>query len=175
MPRIPYATPGTEAAEATPVYQELEKSFGRVPNLVQLVGHSGAATRGLGSLLRIYFGELSLPVRIREIAYLTVARHNGCAYCQGHHVPIAKQAGVTDAQLALLGPDGFDSPELAEPERAVVRFAWETSRDVAASDEAIAALKRHFSTAEIAELAFVVASGNAIQRIGRNLGVELEK
>ncbi len=174
MPRIPYATPGTESPEATAVYQELEKSFGRVPNLVQLVGHSGAATRGLGSLLRTYFGELSLPVRIREIAYLTVARHNGCEYCQGHHEPMAKQAGVSDAQIELLDPDGFESPELAEPERAVVRFAWETSRDVAASDEAMAALKRHFSAAEIAELAFVVASGNAIQRIGRNLGVELE-
>ncbi|MBI5246220.1 MAG: hypothetical protein HY923_03500 [Elusimicrobia bacterium] len=36
------------------------------------------------------------------------------------------------------------------------------------------ALKRNFSPKEIAELAFVVAAGNFIQRIGKNLGAELE-
>jgi len=174
MPRIPYAEPGTEAEGATPVYQELEKSFGRVPNLVQLLGHSGPATQALGTVMRIYFQDLSISPRIRELAYLTVARHNGCTYCQSHHRPMAVQAGVPEAKLEKLGPEGFDSEDLDEAERAVVRFAWETSHDVVASDEAVEALRRHFSNTEIAEIAFAVASGNFIQRIGRNFGVELE-
>lgn len=174
MPRIPYAEKGEEAAEATPVYQELEKGMGIVPNLVKLVGHSGAATRGLGSVLRSYFGELSIPTRLREIAYLTASRHNGCHYCQSHHEGLAKQAGLSEAEIALLGPEGFESDRLAEAERAVVRFAWETSRDVEASDEAVEMLKRHYSNGEIAELAFVVGGANMIQRIGKNLGVTLE-
>lgn len=37
------------------------------------------------------------------------------------------------------------------------------------------ALERHHSPPENAEIAFVVASANFIQRIGRNLDVELEK
>jgi len=45
---------------------------------------------------------------------------------------------------------------------------------VKASDEAMADLKTHFSNQAIAEITFVVASGNFIQRVGKNLGVELE-
>ncbi len=173
MPRIPYAQEGQEAAGAKPVYAALKQSFGMVPNLVKVVGHSGPATQGLGALLDAYF-KLSLAPRVREIAYLTVARHNGCAYCQGHHVPLAKKAGLSQEQIDLLGEAGFASDKLTEAERAVVRFAFETSRSVAASDAAIEALKSHFSVVEVAEIAFVVAAANFNQRIGRNLGAELE-
>jgi len=62
-------------------------------------GHSGPATQGIGTLLDIYFGQLSISNRLREIAYLTVARLNGCDYCQGHHVPAGKQAGLLDMQI----------------------------------------------------------------------------
>lgn len=175
MPRIPYAQEGQEAAGAKPVYEALKKSFGMVPNLVKLVGHSGPATQGLGALLDVYFTKLSLAPRVREIAYLTVARHNGCSYCQGHHVPLAKQAGLSQDQIDLLGEAGFQSEKLTEAERAVVRFAYETSHNVAASDEAVDTLKRHFSVPEVVEIAFVVAAGNFIQRIGRNFGAELER
>lgn len=174
MPKIPYAHEGSEAPEATPVYKQLKKGFGLVPNVVKLLGHSGPATQAMGALLDTYFGKLSLSPRIREIAYLTVARANGCSYCQGHHVPMGKAAGLTDGQIDRLGPEGFASPEFVEAERAVIRFAYETTKQVAASDAAIDALKGHFSPKEVAELAFVAAAGNFIQRIGKNLGAELE-
>ncbi|WP_295719655.1 carboxymuconolactone decarboxylase family protein [uncultured Halovibrio sp.] len=174
MARIPYAEKGQEAQGATHVYQQLEQGMGLVPNVVKLLGHSGPASQGIGTLLDIYFGQLSITDRVREIAYLTVARLNGCDYCQGHHVPAARQAGLLDMQIEDLGEDGFDSGEFSEPERAVIRFAYETTRDVKASDEAVEELKTHFSDAAIAEITFVVASGNFIQRVGKNLGVELE-
>jgi AhpD family alkylhydroperoxidase len=174
MPRTTYAHEGQEAPEATPVYENIKKGFGMVPNVVKLLGHSGPATQAMGALLDVYFGKLSLTPRIREIAYLTVARANGCSYCQGHHVPMAKAAGLSDGQIARLGPDGFDSPEFLEAERAVIRFAYETTKQVAASDAALEAVQKSFSPKEVAELAFVAAAGNFIQRIGKNLGAELE-
>jgi len=174
MPRTPYANEGQEAAGATPVYDQLKQGFGMVPNLVKLLGHSGPATEGLGTLLDIYFNRLSIDPKIREIAYLTVARHNGCAYCQGHHTPLGKQAGLTDEQIGQLDPSGFESEAFTPAERAVIRFAYETSADVVASDAAVDELGSHFDHAQIAEIAFVVAAGNFIQRIGRNLGAELE-
>ena len=174
MPKTPYAHEGQEAAEATPVYESLKKIFGMVPNVVKLLGHSGPATQAMGAVLDAYFTKLTLPARIREIAYLTVARANGCAYCQGHHVPMGKQAGLSDAQIALLGKEGFDSPQFTEAERAVVRFAYETTKHVAADEKTVEALAKHFSPRETVELAFVTAAGNFIQRIGKNLGAELE-
>ena len=148
--------------------------MGVVPNVVKLLGHSGPATQALGTMLDVYFNQLSIDPKIREIAYLTVARHNACGYCQGHHVPLAKKSGLSEDQLDKLGEAGFDSDDFSAAEQAVIRFAYETTRDVKASDAAMEALKSHFDSKEIAEITFAIASGNFIQRVGKNLGVELE-
>lgn len=174
MPKIPYAEPGQEAEGAKPVYDQLKKGMGVVPNLVKLLGHSGPVTQAMGTNLDVYFNQLSLDPKLREIAYLTVARLNDCGYCQGHHVPAGKRAGLSDAQIGQLGESGFSSGDFSPAEQAVIRFAYETTRDVKASDEAVAALNEHYDHKQIAEIAFVVALGNFIQRIGKNLGVELE-
>ncbi|PCI40375.1 MAG: hypothetical protein COB53_01220 [Elusimicrobia bacterium] len=174
MPKIPYAEEGTEAPEATAVYGFIKQQVGMVPNFIKLMGHSGPATEALGAILDSYLNKLSIAPRIREIAYLTVARANDCGYCQGHHVPMGKGSGLTDEQIAVLGPEGYDNPLLSKAEQAVVRFAYETTKNVAAEDETTKSLKKHFSSKEIVEIAYVTASGNFIQRIGKNLGVELE-
>ena len=175
MPRIPYAEKGTEAEGATAVYTKLEAQFGMVPNLLKALGHSGPATQAMGAILDTYFHQLSLDPRIREIAYLTVSRSNQCAYCIGHHTMFAKQAGMTDEEIALLGEAGISSSNFSEGEQAVIRFALETTKNVVAEDAPIEALKEIFSSAHVAEIAFVVATANFIQRIGKNFGVELEQ
>jgi len=109
------------------------------------------------------------------MAYLTVARSNHCGYCIGHHTFFAKQAGITDTEIALFGESGFTSEQLTQAERAVVRFAFETTKNVVASEEALEGLKKAYTLAQIAEIAFVVATANFIQRIGKNLGAELER
>ena len=174
MARIPYAEKGQEAQGATPVYQQMEQGMGLVPNVVKLVGHSGPVTQAMGTSLDVYFNQLSIDPKLRELAYLTVAKYNGCAYCQGHHVPAGKQAGLTDAQIEQLNESGFNSGDFSDAERAVIRFAYETTRDVKASDEAMDAVKAHYDNQQIAEITFVVACANFIQRVGKNLGVELE-
>ena len=175
MPRIPYAEEGTEAKEATPVYANLKASFGFVPNLLKVLGHSGPATQALGGLLVNYFHHLSLTARLREIAYLTVARSNECAYCIGHHTLIARQAEVSDEEIALLGESGFTNEKFSAAERVVIRFAYETTKYVVASDNTLDELQKHYNPTQIAEIAFVVATANFIQRIGKNFGIELEQ
>lgn len=174
MAKIPYAEEGQAAAGAAPVYEQMKSGMGMVPNVVKLLGHSGPATQGIGALLDVYFNQLGIDDKLREIAYLTAARYNGCAYCQTHHVQFGKKAGLSDTQIEQLGEEGFESNDFSPAERAVIRFSLETSRDVAASDAAIDALKKHFENEQIAEIAFTVATANFIQRIGKNLGVEVE-
>ncbi len=174
MPKIHYAEKGTEAEGATPVYAQLESEFGFVPNILKVLGHSGPATQAMGAILDNLFHHLSLTPRIREMAYLTVARYNQCTYCVGHHSFFAKQAGMTDEEIALLGEAGLSSAGFSEGEKAVIRFALETTKNVAASDEAQAELQKAFSLNQVVEIAFVVATANFIQRIGKNFGVELE-
>jgi AhpD family alkylhydroperoxidase len=175
MPRIPYAEKGTEAEGATVVYAQVEAEFGFVPNLLKVLGHSGPATQAMGVVLDNLFHHLSIAPRICEMAYLTVARHNQCTYCVGHHSFFAKQAGMTDEELALLGESGVRSTHFSESEQGVIRFALETTKNVAASDEALAELRKAFPLSQVVEIAFVVATANFIQRIGKNFGVELER
>ena len=175
MPRIPYAEKGTEAEGATDVYAQLEAEFGFVPNLLKVLGHSGPATQAMGGILDKLFHHLSLTPRIREMAYLTVARHNQCTYCVGHHSFFAKQSGMTDEEIALLGESGLTSTLFSEGEQAVIQFALETTKNVAATDEAHTALQKVFPTNQVVEIAFVVATANFIQRIGKNFGIELEQ
>lgn len=175
MPRIPYAEKGTEAQGATAVYAKLETEFGFVPNLLKVLGHSGPATQATGAVLDTLFHHLSIAPRIREMAYLTVARHNQCAYCVGHHTFFAKQVGMTDEEIALLGESGITNTNFSEGEQEVIRFALETTKNVAASDEALAGLRKAFPLSQVVEIAFVVATANFIQRIGKNFGVELER
>ena len=175
MPRIPFAEKGTEAQGATAVYAQLEAEFGFVPNLLKVLGHSGPATQAMGAVLDNLFHHLSLAPRIREMAYLTVAKFNQCAYCVGHHSFFAKQAGMTNEEIALLGESGVTSTHFSEGEQAVIRFALETTKTVSASDEALAGLRTAFPLSQVVEIAFVVATANFIQRIGKNFGVELER
>ena len=175
MPRIPYAEKGSEAEGATAVYAKLEAEFGMVPNLLKVMGHSGPATQAMGAVLDNLFHHLSLTPRVREMAYLTVARHNQCAYCVGHHTFFAKQAGTTDEEIALLGESGLSNAQFSESEQAVIRFALETTKNVTASDDALAGLQKAFPLNQVVEIAFVVAAGNFIQRIGKNFGIELEQ
>lgn len=175
MPRIPYAEKGTEAEGATVVYAQLETEFGFVPNLLKVLGHSGPATQAMGAVLDNLFHHLSLTPRIREMAYLTVAKYNQCTYCVGHHSFFAKQAGMTDEEIALLGESGLSSAGFSEGEKAVIHFALETTKNVAASDVAHAELQKAFPLSQVVEIAFVVATANFIQRIGKNFGIELEQ
>ena len=174
MPRIDYAKPGEEAKGATPVYEQIKEGFGMVPNLVQLVGHSGPVAQVLGTILDTYFNQLALDPRLREIAYLTVARHNECPYCTGHHTMFAKQAGLSDEEISLLGDAGMSSDKFSGAEKSIIKYALETTKNVKAELGTIEGLKKYFSLEQIVEIAFAVSAGNFIQRIGKNFEAELE-
>ncbi len=174
MPRTPYAVPGTEAAGATPVYEGLSAQMGMVPNVVQLLGHSAPAAAGLAGVLDTLFNQLTVDPKLRELAYLTVAKTNECPYCTGHHAMFAQQTGWSDDEIAKIGPGASNDATFGAREQAIARFAEESTRNVTASDEAINDLTSLLSIAEVADITFTVAAANLVQRIGKNLGAELE-
>lgn len=81
---------------------------------------------------------------------------------------------MTDEEIALLGGSGLSNSEFSEGEKAVIRFALETTKNVIASDDAHTELQKAFPVHHVVEIAFVVATANFIQRIGKNFGIELE-
>ena len=116
--------------------------------------------RGWNVYLRALRQEISLSPLLRELAICVVARLTGADYEYHHHAPELKKAGATDAQLAALDdPDRAVNSELFdELQRAVIRFAIASTRDIRVPNVVFDALKQGLSATEVVELAAVTAT-----------------
>jgi 4-carboxymuconolactone decarboxylase len=79
----------------------------------------GAAQQALGAALRY---QLSLSRRVAEVVILTVAHHAGSDFQLAAHEPMARDAGLTDAELQALRE--WRDPRLADPAE---QNAWRTT------------------------------------------------
>jgi len=158
-------------AEAAPRSEELVKSIearrgGTLINLDRMLLWSEPLARGWNVYLRALRQEISLSPFLRELAICVVARLTGAEYEYHHHAPELKQAGATDAQLALLDvPDrAAESALYDELQRAVIAFAIASTRHVKIPDALFAELKSRLSPTELVELVASIAAYNMVAR-----------
>lgn len=112
---------------------------------------------------KIFFGGL-VEQRYKQLARLKLSLIHGCRTCNKQNIPGAIEAGFTMAQIdALQAGDvsGFDAAE-----RAVIGYAEQvalSNMEGRMSPELFAALRAHFSEAQILELgtAMAIISGMA--------------
>lgn len=171
--------PWTEAR--APRDRELVKAIearrgGALYNLDRMLLWSEPLARGWNVYLRALRQELSLPPLLRELAICVVARVTGADYEFHHHAPELRKAGASDAQLSALDvPDAAAaSTEFDELQRAVIRFAIASTRDVQISNDLFTALKRQLSETELVELTAVTAAYNMVARFLVALQVQPE-
>jgi alkylhydroperoxidase family enzyme len=67
-------------ADLKPVYENLSKTFGRVPNIFGVMAHRPAALKALLSLYGAVMNEGTVEPRYKELAYLKTSMVNGCEY-----------------------------------------------------------------------------------------------
>jgi alkylhydroperoxidase family enzyme len=103
-----------------------------------------------------------------------VAALSSARYEWVQHVPIAKAAGASDAQVAALERGAIDAPCFGAIERAVLRFTTEVVRDVRASDAAFTEVARDLSPREIVELVLTVGYYMMIARLLETTAVDLD-
>jgi 4-carboxymuconolactone decarboxylase len=144
MSRIPRPTPDELTSEQRRLYDaitggsrstgpqhfQLADDAGRLEgpfNAMLLNPPIGDALQRLGAAIR-YEGRLT--DRTREIAILAVAAHWNCEFERHAHEPVARHAGLTDADLAALRQG--DRLDLDDPEEATVLAV--TRRLLAAAD-----------------------------------------
>ena len=139
---------------------------GTLLNLDRMLLWSEPLARGWNGYLRAIRTELALSPFLRELAICVVARLTGAHYEYHHHAPELKKAGATDAQLAALDDPvaAASSPLYDELQRAVIRFAIASTREVAIPDPVFDELKRHLSPSEIVELVATTATYNMVAR-----------
>jgi len=117
MTRIDPVNPETATGRTSELFQQVRKKMGRVPNLMQTLGHSPAALEGYLSLNEsLSRGVLSAGDR--ERIALTVAEHHACGYCRAAHSAIGELAGLSAEQI-----DESRKADSADPQAAaLLRF-----------------------------------------------------
>lgn len=107
--------------------------------------------------MKVFFGG-SVQQRYKQLARLRLSLLHGCQTCNKQNIPGALGAGFTQAQIDALS-GGSDLP-FTPAERAVIRYAEQvalTNNQGSMTPELFAALRAHFSEADILELGVTMA------------------
>jgi 4-carboxymuconolactone decarboxylase len=166
MARIPYPDPEKISAEAAEALRSMPQM-----NTFRMLAHSPAMVGPWGALGRALLTEGSLDPALREIAILRVAALSpGATYEWDQHEVIARQCGVTDAQIEGARTGGGLDGDAA----LIVRFTEEVVRDVAASDATWDAVAAVLGAAEMVELVLVIGHYMGVARYLVNLRIDSE-
>lgn len=178
MPSIPYRDHLDAEAEALAERIRTRRG-GVLLNLDRMLLHHPVLAAGWTELfLRIRKGQF-ISDRHRELAICAVGSLTGAKYELHHHRGVFLEAGGTAAQFSAL-VDGVaaaaaNSEVFDAAERAILQLALESTRNVALSEETVAAVRAHFpEPAEFMELLMSIASYNFAARILVGLGIEIE-
>lgn len=166
-PRLPYKPADT--TEPREIVEAIrQRRGGRLLHLDRMLLYSPAYAKGWNALLGQVRNEFGLAPKWREIAICTVAALTGAAYEFHHHAPMLIREGGTPAQVEALrrlqAPDA--DPALFDPaERALIRFAFELTRNVAIGDDTFRAARDVLGSDErVVELIGVIATYNMVSR-----------
>jgi alkylhydroperoxidase family enzyme len=67
-------------AEVTPVYAQVAKRFGRVPNFFATLAHRPNVLKHFPPFYGAITAEGTVDARLKELAYLKTSTVNGCEY-----------------------------------------------------------------------------------------------
>ncbi len=144
-------------------------------NVFRVMAHNPKLLRDwLRMAAPLLTGGLSLEPRLREIAILRVAQNTRSEYEFGQHIPIARVAGLTDAEMAAL--KDYESGEMfSELERALIRYVDAVAHFDADSPDHARELRRWLSDRELVELSFVIGHWTMVACVLVPLEVELDE
>jgi uncharacterized peroxidase-related enzyme len=173
MARISYVEKDNAPSEVKAIYEQVEKKFGMVPNVLKAMANSPQLFQGFMPFLGAVLSPSAVDAPLKELAILTTTKINGCSYCTAHHTAIGQRVGLTKEKIdALPHPN---SAVFDEKERSVVRFAKEVTERVSASEESISELRKYFDDSQIAELNLVIGAFNVLTRFADTFKVDLER
>jgi 4-carboxymuconolactone decarboxylase len=162
----PENSPETAAA-----FKRLQESRGWVSNLMRSIAHAPDGLNRFQALGHYARYDAQLTEAQKELVICATVRN--VAYGWEHHAPLARNCGVTEAQLQTI-KKGEVPGDLTAPDQAAVRYTLAFSSFKGVSRETTDEALRYFSERQIVDMslisAFYLAAGSLI--IG--LEVELE-
>ena len=84
-------------AKAAAIQEKLEKNFGFLPEVFQIMGRNGDFLEGV--LKTAESAGRGLDPKTKELIVIAVSAANGCQYCLDAHRSAALLAGVTEDEI----------------------------------------------------------------------------
>jgi 4-carboxymuconolactone decarboxylase len=163
MARIPYPAPD-------PVLQLLPAPL----NVFRMMSHAASLTRPAIELGLAILGTTALPVRLREMVIMLVADRCGCEYEWVQHTTLARDAGVTDVQLAAIVEGRFE-PDLFTPaELTALTAAAELLSKHTWTEQTVTALQRYHPDQQVVELAITVGYYTMLAGLMNGLEIDVD-
>jgi len=168
MARVPYL----DAADLAPANRDL---LARNINLYRALVHSPDATRAFLSVAKHIRYHSRLDAKLRELAILQVGYVARSPYEYSHHVKIAREFGVSDAEIGAvaLESEGHSSG-LAPLAKTVLRAARELYAQPALSDETFQSLKQGLDNEQLVDLILTISFYCAVVRLLGALQIDVE-
>lgn len=174
MARLMALSPDTnpDLQETLRTYQ---KYLGYVPNSVLIMQRRPRLVQALAQMASAVWDPASeVPIGFKRLVAYLASRTHGCNYSMAHAAEAAHRAGIADAKLEAVC-EYRTSPLFNEAERAALDFAVAAaSQPNAATDELFERMKRHWSDAQIVEIAGAVALNGFLNRWNDTMAPALE-
>ncbi|MCD2518914.1 carboxymuconolactone decarboxylase family protein [Massilia sp. G4R7] len=135
------------------------------PNWFQV---SADGAKAVGALHHYATTGTNLPNDLIHLVFLRTSQLNGCAHCIDIHTRDLIKSGMSIDKIVLVPV--WDEVRYLFSDREQAALAWteEVTRvgETHASDEAYAAALASFAEKDLVELTIVIATMNAINRLG---------
>lgn len=168
LARVEDAPPGSRDVLAF-----TERKWGYVPNIVAALALRPELLDAEDQWTKALMLSGELPRSLKEAVATTVSATNDCNYCATSHAYAAEQAGAAKELREACVALRFDG--LPEAERAALDFARKAAADMRSiTQHDVDALRKHFTPAQVVELAAVIGSFMMYNTFVTVLGLELE-
>jgi alkylhydroperoxidase family enzyme len=140
--------------------------------MFRMISHAPSTIEPLLSFARSLYTGLNLPVRLREVAILTLAEATNASFVWTQHIPISAAAGIDDPTREAIRARTLDSPVLSAEDRAVAEFTMAVAGGPTVSDELFDTIRAQLPAREIVELLQVLGYYWMLGRISTVLDIE---
>ena len=175
MPRIQPLSPEM-LPDLSPVLEASKNRMGFLPNSQLIMAHRPEILRAFAQLAAAINGPSStIDPQLRNLVSQIASRAAGCGYCMAHTAHSSERSGISAEKEAALW-EYETSPLYSEAERAALRVARAAAQvPNAVTDEDFAALRRHFSDAQMVEIVAVIALYGFYNRFNDTMATQLER
>ena len=152
--------------------KRLEELWGQPPNLYKALANHPKLVEAWTEFSKTLRHDTRTPRALRELVILRGAQLMRSEYEWAQHLPMARKAGVSEAQIRDLA-SWKTSPHFSTDEKAALALG-EAVTQGRVSDEVYAEAMRHFDHHDYVELALVAAFYAMVGRMLDAMGVQLE-